>query len=302
MYYLPKGQGLTIVHTLRRIMLNDLVGVAITAIEWLPHLNELSHINGVKEPVPEILIALKSLRFQTTVNFQNPVKIRLVFFGPGTVYGKYLKLPSFLTLINPDKLIMNITTQGVVDLICYIEQGVGFTNQFEELKNNRRHFLLQNRSLLPIVANFNPVIEANYLLQDRKVESLRFRETMQLVIWDITTNGTMEPFQALVKSSNKASMLFQNVSVNMTLLFDAETRNKHLLHLASFRSKNSKTANRIFLPTFVLEKINLYRTNILNLNKTARTKRRRRLQGVNLFLMKSRRILRTSNQLVVNRK
>ena len=300
MYYLPKGQGLTIVHTLRRIMLNDLIGISITAVEWLPHLNELSHVNGIKESVPEVLEALKSLKFKTSFNFQNPIKVRLVFFGPGSVYGRNLQLPKFLTLVNPDKLIMNITTQGIVDLICYVEQGVGFTNQFEELKNNRRHFLLRNRSLLPIAANFNPVIEVNYLLQDRRIESLRFRETMQLVTWDITTNGTIEPFQALVKSSNKASMLFQNVSVNMTLLFDAEIQNKHLFHLANSQGKNSRTIKRIFLPALVLERINLYRTNVLNLNKTARTKRRR--LGINLFLMKSRQILRIGKQLAINRR
>ena len=124
---------------------------------------------------------------------------------------------------------------------------------------------------------------------------------MQLVTWDITTNGTIEPFQALVKSSNKATMLFQNVSVNMTLLFDAETQNKHLLHLTNSQSRNSRTIKRIFLPALVLERINLYRTNVVNLNKTARTKRRRRL-GINLFLMKSRQILRTGNQLAINRR
>ena len=100
MYYLPKEQALTIVHTLRRVMLSSLTGLAITGIEWLPNITELSQVNGVKEPVTEILTSFQSLRFSSTNSFQSPLKLRLVFIGPGNIYGRHISLPKSIRLIN----------------------------------------------------------------------------------------------------------------------------------------------------------------------------------------------------------
>jgi len=295
MYYLPKEHALTIVHTLRRIMLGDLTGLSITAVEWLPYLNELSHIDGVNEPMAEILTSFQFLRFQTSHSFNRPIKLRLIFFGPGIIYGKHLRLPSFIKLINPDQILMHVTTKSVIDITCYLEQGIGFANQMDDLVRNRNHFLLQTRTLLPLTTNFNPVTEASYLLQDRLVENLRFHEPVQLIIWDITTNGTIKPYNALLNATTKASSLFQNININLSLLGNETVQNLNLFNFEKHITKKI-VINELFLPKFILQKIQKYKLKFIQTKKVLR----RRKRSQNLLLLKSRQLLRKNTQLVVN--
>lgn len=296
MYYLPKEHALTVVHTLRRIMLGDLTGLSITAIEWLPYLNELSHVDGVKEPMTEILTSFQTLRFQTSRSFHSPIRLRLIFFGPGTIYGKHIRLPNFIKLVNPNQVLMHITTKSVIDITCYLEQGVGFVNQLDDLVRDRNHFLLQNRTLLPLATNFNPVTEASYLLQDRLIENLRFHEPVQLIVWDITTNGTIKPYTALLNATTKASSIFQNININLLLLSENKPKNLGLFNSEKHKAKKALVINELFLPKFILQKIQKYK---LSLTQTKKVLRRRK-RSQNSLLLKSRQLLRKNTQLVVN--
>ena len=294
MYYLPKEQALTVVHTLRRIMLSNLVGLAITGVEWLPNLTELSQINGIKESTTEILSSLQSLHFQSSISFQTPIKIRLIFFGPGNVYGKHLQLPRFIKLLNPNGLIMHVTTSGVVDLNCYLEQGVGFVNQMEELTHNRNHFLLQKQAFFSLNTNFNPIIEVSYLLQERSLEKIRFHENMYLVLWDITTNGTIDPKDALLRAANKADSIFQDISLGLSLnygiTYDAEI-------VSMVKKARVEDETEIFLPLFILHKIQKYKIVSTSLQQPSRRQNPIR----NVLLLKSRQFLRKVLPLVIAR-
>ena len=297
MYYLPKEQALTVVHTLRRIMLSNLLGIAITGIEWLPNITELSQVNGIKESVTEILFAFQSLRFQSTTLFQAPIKIRLIFFGPGNIYGRHLQLPKFIKLLNPDMFIMHVTTVSVVDINCYIEQGVGFVNQMEELTHNRNHFLLQKQSFFPLNTNFNPIIEANYLLQERIIEKVRFHDNMYLVLWDITTNGTIDPYTALLNASNKASKVFQNVSLALSFNFEITVESKNVPSISSSDIVEVLDEDKIFLPIFILQKIQKYKIISASFQQPSR----RQNPIKNVLLLKSRQLLRKLVPLIITR-
>lgn len=292
MYYLPKEQALTVVHTLRRIMSSNLVGLAITGIEWLPNLTELSQINGIKESIAEILSSFQSLRFQSNISFQTPIKVRLIFFGPGNVYGKHLQLPRFVNLLNPDVLIMHVTTSGVIDLNCYLEQGVGFVNQMEELIHNRNHFLLQKQTFFPLNTNFNPIIEVNYLLQERSLEKIRFHESMYLVLWDITTNGTIDPTDAILRAANKANKIFQDIS--LSFLLNSEIKNG-IKMVSTVKEIEIDDKSEIFLPLFLLHKIQKYKIVSVSLQQPSRRQNPVR----NVLLLKSRQFLRKLLPLVI---
>ena len=56
---LAQGQGLTIGNTLRRVLLTELEGTAITAVQIKGINNEFATIPGVREDVLEILLNLK---------------------------------------------------------------------------------------------------------------------------------------------------------------------------------------------------------------------------------------------------
>ena len=58
---LPRGYGITIGNSLRRILLSSLPGVAVYAVKIDGVHHELSTIPGVKEDVNEIILAIKGL-------------------------------------------------------------------------------------------------------------------------------------------------------------------------------------------------------------------------------------------------
>ena len=58
---LSKGQGITIGNALRRVLLSNLQGIAITGVRIAGVNHEFSTIPGVKEDIIEILLNLKQL-------------------------------------------------------------------------------------------------------------------------------------------------------------------------------------------------------------------------------------------------
>ena len=284
LYYLPKGRALTLTNTLRRIMFDELTGVAITGLEWLPNLNELTHISGVKESTQEVLLRLKSVKLRTTRSLLKPLKIRLVFAGPGQVQAKHFLLPDFIEVVNPELPLMTVTTAGIIDFLCYVEEGVGFVNQYEDLVINRDHFLLQQNSVIPLNTNFNAVVEANYMLQDRILEDLRLREPVQIVLWDITTTGTLKPFEALTQAASVASSLFQDFCLNLNFI----SKNSNLSIATPIGigliSNQAMVVETILIPFFISRKF-------FFLNKV----------HVPQFMVKSRRYLSTIDSLIISR-
>ena len=64
---LHPGQGLTIGNQLRRVLLGDLGGLAISAVRIAGVSHEFSTIPGVREDVLEILLNLKGIIFKSKV-------------------------------------------------------------------------------------------------------------------------------------------------------------------------------------------------------------------------------------------
>ena len=80
---LKSGQGITIGNQLRRVLLNDLGGVAITAVRIAGVSHEFSTIPGVREDILEILLNLKGVILRG--NTQSPQFGRLKIQGPSVV-------------------------------------------------------------------------------------------------------------------------------------------------------------------------------------------------------------------------
>ena len=71
----PRGYGVTIGNSMRRILFSSLPGTAITSVKIKGALHEYSTIPHVKEEVSEILLNLKLVRIKSVV--QRPGKLRL---------------------------------------------------------------------------------------------------------------------------------------------------------------------------------------------------------------------------------
>ena len=80
---LKPGQGITIGNQLRRVLLNDLGGVAISAVRIAGVSHEFSTIPGVREDILEILLNMKGIVFKSKT--KTPQFGRLTIQGPTVV-------------------------------------------------------------------------------------------------------------------------------------------------------------------------------------------------------------------------
>jgi DNA-directed RNA polymerase subunit alpha len=89
---LKPGQGITIGNQLRRVLLGDLGGVAISAVRIAGVSHEFSTIPGVREDILEILLNLKGIVFKSKT--QDTQFGRLKIQGPSVVTADLIQLPS----------------------------------------------------------------------------------------------------------------------------------------------------------------------------------------------------------------
>lgn len=193
---LRPGQGITIGNHLRRVLLNDLGGVAISAIRIAGVSHEFSTIPGVREDILEILLNLKGIILKSdsqTLQFG-----RLKIQGPMAVTANLIQFPSNVEIINLDHYIMTISTSNIVEIEFQLEYGIGY-------KLASQTFLEGNKNYLQLDAVFMPVQKVNFKI-DNVYDSLN-NITEQLFL-DIWTNGSILPNEALTSACQHTIDLF----------------------------------------------------------------------------------------------
>ena len=81
---LQTGQGITIGNQLRRVLLGDLGGVAISAVRIAGITHEFSTIPGVREDILEILLNLKGIVFKSKIKkiqFPKHLMLKLLLYN-----------------------------------------------------------------------------------------------------------------------------------------------------------------------------------------------------------------------------
>ena len=136
---LAQGQGLTIGNTLRRVLLTELEGTAITAVQIKGINNEFATIPGVREDVLEILLNLKQIKFQGLL--ETPFLTSIVLKGPQLVTADHIVLPPTLNILNPNHYIATISEQTNLELELKIESGTGYLVLNDDTQSNSNDFL-----------------------------------------------------------------------------------------------------------------------------------------------------------------
>jgi DNA-directed RNA polymerase subunit alpha len=182
---LKPGQGITIGNQLRRVLLSDLGGVAITAVRIAGISHQFSTIPGVREDILEILLNLKGIVLQSDTN--SPQFGRLNIQGPAVVTADLIQLPSNFKLINPNHYIMTISTANIVEIEFKFEYGVGY-------KLASQTILDQDEQYLQLDTVFMPVQKVDFKIENVYDNTNRITERLFLDIW---TNGSILPNKAL---------------------------------------------------------------------------------------------------------
>lgn len=186
------GFGLTIGNALRRVMLSSLPGAAIISVKIKDVSHEFSTIQGVIEDVVEIILNLKQIRFK--IHSAEPQIVTLKVKGEKEVTGKDIKLSSQVEIMNPDAHIATLSSKNaVLEMEMKIEKGLGYSGvESREIKK-------QEIGGIAVDAIFTPIRMINYKVEDMRVGD---KTNYNRLIFDIETDGTITPQQALVDASD----------------------------------------------------------------------------------------------------
>ena len=199
---LSPGQGLTIGNQLRRVLLNDLGGIAISAIRIAGINHEFATIPGVREDILEILLNLKGIIFKS--QSQNPEFGRLKIQGPLVVTADLIQLPSNLEIVNPNHYIMTISTPTLLEIEFKFEYGTGY--------RLASHSSLENdENYLQLDTIFMPVQKVDFKIENVYDTANNITERLFLEIW---TNGSISPYEALTSATEFTINLFTLLLAN----------------------------------------------------------------------------------------
>jgi DNA-directed RNA polymerase subunit alpha len=204
---LKPGQGITIGNQLRRILLNDLGGVAITAVRIAGVSHEFSTIPGVREDILEILLNLKGVVLRNTDNLTQFGRLKIQ--GPSVVTADFIQLPPNLELVNPNHYIMTISTSNVIEIEFKFEYGTGYKLATQTL-------LEEDENYLQLDTIFMPVQKVDFKIENIYDSANTITERLFLDIW---TNGSILPDKALKSAAQITIDLF-------TLLVENEDTSK----------------------------------------------------------------------------
>lgn len=187
---LPTGFGHTLGNALRRVLLTETEGAAVTQIKVAGAPHQFTTIPGVKEDVVQLTLNVKKLRFKIHTN--KPVVATLKKKGPGVVTAKDLEIPSDLEIMNKNLEIATLAdSKTEVNIEFLVEPGVGYS-PMEERQTPKV-------GVIVLDALFSPVLNVTY-----NVEPTRFGDKTDLdkLLITVETDGSISPKNAIIKASS----------------------------------------------------------------------------------------------------
>ena len=207
---LDRGQGTTIGNALRRVLLSNLEGTAITAVRVAGLIrdekertgvrsgtvnHEFATLIGVRQDVLELLLNMKEVKLRSYTS--QPQIGRLNVTGPAEVTTADFELPSEVEVVDPNQYVATVAEGGKLEMEFRIERGKGYRS----VDKFREQGLAMD--LLQIDAVFMPVTLVNYSVEDVRIDGAVEKDRLILEIW---TNGSLTPQEALSDSAKDISL------------------------------------------------------------------------------------------------
>ena len=183
---LERGYGITLVNSLRRVLLSSLPGGAVTSIQVEGVLHEFSTVPGVVEDVSEIILNLKSLALK--IESDEPQVIRIEAKGETVVTAGDIKTNSDVEILNPDLHIATVMEGATLNIEINVEKGRGYVGAVQNKKPG------QTIGVIPVDSIFTPVHKVNYSVENTRVGQVTNYDQLNIELW---TDGSINPREAL---------------------------------------------------------------------------------------------------------
>ncbi len=186
---LEKGFGITLGNTLRRVLLSQLQGAAVTRVKIEGIQHEFSTIPYVREDATEFLLNLKALRIRPVAGI--PGKLVLDMEGEGRITAADINPSADFEIANPE---LYLATLDSAEARLYVELDVELDSGYREAESTDNMAL----GVIPVDAIFSPMKKVNYTVEPIYIGQETSRERLYLEIW---TDGTITPTDALSQAA-----------------------------------------------------------------------------------------------------
>ena len=196
---LPQGYGHTLGNALRRVLYTSIPGAAITSVKIAGANHQFTSIEGVREDMVQLILALKQVRL--SYSGSTPVEISLSVSGAKQITAADFETPANVTIANPELVIAHLSDKSSkLELTATVESGLGYSPA-EERKSD-------TVGLIPVDAIYSPVSRVNYEVSATRVG--RVTNFDKLII-SITTDGTIAPQAALTAAASNLVSFLQGI-------------------------------------------------------------------------------------------
>lgn len=199
---LERGFGTTIGNALRRVMLSSLPGSAITSVKIEGVLHEFQKIEGVMEDVTGIVLNLKSVVIKNHAGI--PKTVYLKKKGEGPVLAGDIEHDADIEIVNPDLVIANLVSGGVLDMTITIGCGRGYVDASLNkaiLGNN------MEAGEIAIDSLYSPIERVYFEVEPARVGHNENYDKLNMYVY---TNGSMTPEEAMALA---AKILVEHLNI-----------------------------------------------------------------------------------------
>jgi len=224
-----KGQSTTVGNALRRVLLSNLQGLAITGVRIIGIEHEFSTISNVKEDVVDILLNLKQIVLKGDVI--EPTLARLKITEPGIIVAGNIELPNNVMSVDPRQYIASLTNKGNIEMEFLIARGQNYYT------SEKLDYAIPER-FLAVDAVFMPVKKVNFFVETSRSNSSLELESLILEVW---TNGSILPDEALSSAAEILENTFGLLKVTNTLSASPQSIE------TSVQDENSEHLDGIFI-------------------------------------------------------
>lgn len=184
---LPKGYGITLGNSLRRILLSSIPGTRVTwiKVKWISH--EYSTLPWIKDTIIDIILNLKELVLEKNEIWVEWMK--LTKNKAWKVTAEDIKSTAWIKILNKDLYITEIDKDWLeLDIDIRVEKWTWYLTQ-EELKDRE-----EDVEVILIDTNFSPVVNVRYDIENTRYWDITNLDSLNI---EITTNWAISPVDAI---------------------------------------------------------------------------------------------------------
>lgn len=184
------GYGMTVGHSLRRVLLTSLRGAAVSYVNIDGVDHEFTTLKGMKEDVVDVILNLKTLRVRSESD--EPITLKLSKKGPGVVTAADFDPSADISIADPDHHLATLDKDGKLSMTVTIERGHGYVPTEQK---NREGLPL---GTIAVDSIFTPIKKVQYEVDRTRVGGRTDFDRLSL---ELTTDGTITPAEAMAYAS-----------------------------------------------------------------------------------------------------